>query len=144
MKRTILALATLLAALTLQAGERAISFNKLPRKAQTFITDHFGALAISHIVKDKEVTHTDYEVHFTNGTNIDFRGNGTWKHIEVRGEEAVPTVILPESIVNYLAANHSGARVVEVERDRGEYELKISGGVELSFDHNGRFRWYED
>lgn len=144
MKRLISIFTALTLAVSALAIERAISFEKLPQKAQKLINTHFKELTISYITKEYEVTHTDYDVYFVDGCHIEFGRNGGWQQIETRGDVVVPLALLPESIVNYLAANHPGVGVTKVEKDRGEYELELKGGAELSFDHNGRFRWYED
>lgn len=144
MKRLISIITALTLAVSALAIERAISFEKLPQKAQKLINTHFKELTISYITKEYEVTHTDYDVYFADGCHIEFGRKGGWQQIETRGDVVVPLALLPESIVNYLAANHPGVGVMKVEKDRGEYELELKGGAELSFDHNGRFRWYED
>jgi hypothetical protein len=144
MKRLISIFTLLLLAVSATAIERPISFDKLPRKAQVLINTHFQQLAISYITKEYDDGQVDYEVHFANGSHIDFGRKGGWRQIQTRGENTVPLALLPESIGNYLAANHPDAKVIKVDKERREYEVKLTGGIELSFDHNGRFRWYED
>ena len=43
--------------------------------------------------------------------------------------------VLPNAINQYVKTNYAGQKVLKIEKeDRGGYEIKLSGGLELGFD----------
>ncbi len=142
--KKILALA---AALVIVAGaaanDRPIRIDQLPKKAQHFIKEYFAAHQVSYAKYDNELSDQNYEVVFTDGTNIEFNRKGEWRHISCKRGASVPTDLLPQSIVGYLRQNHPDINVVEVERDRHEWELQLAGGLELIFDKRGHLKYYD-
>lgn len=145
MKRFFIAISAILfLSSALRAEERQVAFEKLPRKAQEFIHTNFPTLEVAYVKYDSDISDRDYEVHFTDGTTIDFSRRGEWEQIDCSRESEVSLAILPKGIVSYLEASHKGVPVVEVDRDGRKYEVKLSNGTELVFDHNGRFKYYDD
>ena len=144
MKR-ILFLAVI-ALITLQAcdknEDKAITFDKLPQQAQTFINTYFSSKDISYIIQDKELFDGDYEVVFANGNKIDFKKNGEWKDVECIGSE-VPAGIILQPIKDYVAEKHVDMKIVKIERSATEYEISLSNGMDLKFDLNGKFIRYD-
>lgn len=143
MKKLLLLLATLSLSLTLLAGERPVSFERLPQKAQRFITTHFPSLTFSYAKYDSDISERNYEVVFTDGTKIDFKHNGEWTKVECSRSTALPKALLSENIVNYIEANFKNHTIREVERDRRGWEVGLSGDVELIFDRHGRIKWFD-
>lgn len=145
MKRFLIALSSiLLISSVLKAEERQVAFEKLPRKAQEFIHNHFPSLEVAYVKYDSDISDRDYEVRFTDGTTIEFTRNGTWKQIDCERGSEVSLEVLPEGIASYLSTAQKGVSVVEVDVDKREYEVKLSNGRELVFDRNGRFKYYDD
>lgn len=139
MKRTtILLTLLLLASATLLAGERQVTFEQLPQRAQQFIKTHFQELKLSYAKYDNDITDRDYEVHFTDGTQIEFERDGTWSKIESGHTLSLPRELLPENILNYINANFPERAIVQIERDRRHWEVELSGDVELMFDRHSR------
>lgn len=144
MKKLFLILTTALLSLSVMAEERQVTFEKLPSKAQKFITTHFSSLKISYVKYDSDIADRDYEVYFEGGTSVEFRRKGEWSKIDCGRGVAVPFAVLPEGVVGFLSTEHAGVDVVEAERDGREYELVLSNGTELTFDSNGRFKYYDN
>lgn len=144
MKKLFLILTATLLSLTAFGRERQVTFDKLPHNAQEFVTTNFPNLKVAYIKYDSDLTDRDYEVYFEGGTSIEFNRKGEWKKIDCGRGISVPLAILPEGIVGFLASDYAGISVAEVERSGREYELSLSNGVELTFDHHGRFKYYDD
>lgn len=124
----------LLGSLTARAGDsRPIDVTQLPERAQQFIRRHFPEREVSQAWAERERFGTTYEVRFADGAKVEFTKNGDWKEVECK-PSAVPAAILPVPIAQYVARHYPGTAVVEIDRDRREYEVKLSSGVELTFD----------
>lgn len=144
MKRIVILLATLALALSASANERPITFEKLPTKARSFITQHFPNHTLSYAKFDNDITDHTYDVIFTDGTKVEFGRRGEWRKVECRRGGAVPAGVIPESIRDYVEANFPNAVVTEIEHSTRHYEVRITGGLELVFDSAGRIRHYDD
>ena len=74
-----------------------------------------------------------YEVMLADGTKVEFNRNGEWKEVDCR-HSSVPTPIVPAQIMKYVKANYPDVKVMKIERDRIDYELRLSNRLELTFD----------
>lgn len=125
--------------------ERPISFAELPQAAQTFCTTYFDSLTIAYIVADTKYTHTEYEVTYTDRTEIDFRADGEWESVE-RKYAPVPMAIVPKPIADFVAANELFARqfIMKIQCNRYTWEIELSGGLEIKFDMQFNVIDYDD
>jgi len=128
---------------TITAGkDRAISIEQLPQNAKELINTYFSDLKISYAKMDKEIFDTSYEVVFTNGSKIEFNRKGNWTDIECRN--GIPKEIIPIRIWEYIHEHHPGQNAIEMELDRGGYEIKLDNGLEMKFDKKFRMRGYDN
>jgi hypothetical protein len=56
-----------------------------------------------------------------------------WDEVECRFGE-VPGAIIPNAIKEYIDKNYSGVKILYIEKDRNDYEVKLSNRFELKFD----------
>lgn len=47
---------------------------------------------------------------------------------------AVPAGVIPAQILKYVSENYPDAKVLKIERDKKDYEVKLSNRWELKFD----------
>lgn len=127
-----------------QEDKKAIQFGELPQAAQTFVNTHFADKQVSIVYHDTELTDKDYEVFFTDGANIDFSKKGEWTEVEDRDADGVPTAIMLQGIVDYVATNFASQYVVQLGKERSNYEVELNNGVEMVFDKDGQFVRYDD
>ena len=145
MKRLILmavsilaAATTAIAATTLFADHnRPIDYNELPAPAKEFIQRYFGDKELSYATLDREVIGTEYNVAFVGGTKLEFDSKGKWTNVECKGG-VVPAGIVPAKIADYVKQRYAKSNIVEIKRDTREWEVKLSNGLELTF--NSKFR----
>ena len=65
---------------------------------------------------------------------VEFLKDGNWKEVDCK-YSSVPEAVLPDAINQYVKTNYAGQKVLKIEKeDRGGYEIKLSGGLELGFD----------
>lgn len=132
----ILATASVVAA-TFVDDDRAIKYEQLPAKARKFIASHFPNEQPSYTFEDRDFAHTEYKVMLESGAKIEFDGNGEWSDVECRGG-AVPAAIVPAKIADYVAKKYPSSNIVEISKDHNDWEVRLSGGLELTFDRNYR------
>lgn len=137
MKKLMIAVAALMFAgisTTFADGrERPITLDKLPVAAQTFLKTHFADLTLAFAVEDPQFIGSEYEVVYTDRTEVDFRSDGEWSSVE-RKYEALPASIVPPQIAEYVAATFSGQFIKKIDRDKYSWEVELSNGLEIKFD----------
>ena len=115
-----------------KADDRPVKFERIPAAAQKFVKDNFTDNTVVLVTKDDDVA-LDYEVMFDNGTVLHFSSKGILEKIEAY-KEGVPQYLIPKKIQEYVSATYPGVFYREYEIDRGKYEVKLSNGLELTFN----------
>ena len=85
MKKIFVSAALLFAGITASfAGdrERPITLDKLPAAAQEFLAANFKDLTLAYAVEDPKFIGSEYEVIYTDRTEVDFESNGEWSSVE--------------------------------------------------------------
>ncbi|MBP5517809.1 MAG: PepSY-like domain-containing protein [Bacteroidales bacterium] len=113
------------------AHDRIIPVTQLPAQAQTFIKTYFADKTVAYAKQDG----AKYEVKFNDGAEVEFDRKGNWDNVDCKFT-AVPEAIVPEQIKNYVAANHPGALITKIDKERYGYEIELSNSLELKFDRN--------
>lgn len=136
MKKLFLIAFTLLFAFSnVSADERdkVITKEQLPAAAQQLLNEHFSGLKISLVKEDREFISRNYEVIFTDGTKVEFTRNGEWKELDCRKGE-VPAALVPAEINKAVSERYPDAKILQIDRDRNDYEVRLSNRLELTFD----------
>lgn len=124
------------------AKDVVIKVQDLPQAAQSFISTHFKGIDVTFVIKDGN----EYDVRFANGWELEFNRKGEWKTVDCK-HEAVPSSIIaliPESIPAYIQSNFANAFVTEISKDRWEYDIELSNGLDLEFSLNGKLKKVDD
>ena len=116
-----------------KADDRPIKFEKLPAAAQKFVKTNFADNTVVFVTKDDDLLAPDYEVVLDNGTVLQFSSAGSLEKIEAF-RTGVPQNLIPEKIKDYVSANYPETTYREYEQDRGKHEVKLSNGLELTFN----------
>lgn len=114
-------------------NDRPINVNQLPKTAQEFIATYFPKEKVSFAKVEREFMETRYEVVFTNSTKIEFLKNGEWKEVDCKFSK-VPAAIIPQQIASFVSENYPDVSIIQIDRDKRDYEIKLSNGLELTFD----------
>ena len=107
--------------------DKPIQVNQLPQTAQTFIKTHFPNNKVAMAKMETDWFDKSYDVIFTNGDKLEFDKKGVWSAVPV-------AVVVPEAIKKYVATNYPDAKMLKIERDKHDYEVKLSNGWEIKFD----------
>ena len=116
-----------------RADEKPVKFEKIPVVAQNFIKTNFADNSVVYVAKDDDLVAPDYEVVLDNGTVVQFSNSGNLEKIEAY-KNGVPQHLIPDKIRDYVTVNYPGVYYREYEIDRGKYEVKLSNGLELTFN----------
>ncbi|MBR5476239.1 MAG: PepSY-like domain-containing protein [Bacteroidaceae bacterium] len=114
-------------------NDKIITKGKLPLVSQQFVDKHFAQLKASYVKLERDFLEKSYKIVFTDGTKLEFSRNGEWKEVDCRYSE-VPQSIIPEAIRNYISSNYPGEKILQIDRDYRNYEVRLSNRLELTFD----------
>ena len=114
-------------------NDKVINKSQLPASAQQFINEHFAGIDITYAKEECNFFFNSYEVRLADGTKIEFNSKGVWDEVECRFGE-VPAAIIPQARKDYINKNYHDAKVIYIEKDRNDYEVKLSNRLELKFD----------
>ena len=124
--------------------ERAITVQQLPQPAQEFLKQHFDSLTVAYVVEDVKHFGSEYEVVYTDRTEVDFRRDGQWESVE-RKYAPVPASIVPKQIAEFVArSNFPGQFIKKIDRDPYTWEIELSRGLEIKFDMQFNVIGYDD
>ena len=96
---------------------KAIPVDRLPAVALQTIKTHMAGRKVAIAKVKSGLFSKEYTVIFTNGEKIEFDGHGK-----------------SPQIARYISSNYPDCRILEIERDEDEYEVKLSNYVEVTFD----------
>ena len=124
-------------------NDRIITVAELPAASQQFIKAHFAGVEVSYAKVDEEMFDKDYKVVFVNGSKVEFAKDGAWKEVDCKYGE-VPAAIVPQQIRDYVAKNFAGRKIVSIDRDKRDWEVKLDNGLDLKFDLHFRLIEIDD
>ena len=114
-------------------NDRPITVEQLPQAAQQFIKKYFPKETVSLAKMERDFMDTTYEVIFTNSSKVEFLKNGEWKEVDCK-YSAVPAGIVPRQIADQVAKRYPDVSIVQIDRDKRDYEVQLANGLELTFD----------
>ena len=116
-------------------NDKPINFTQLPQAAQKFVKQHFPKAKIAFVKMETDLFDKSYDVVFINGDNLEFDKKGEWTEVNCKST-VVPAKVIPAPIKKYVETNYPEAKVLSIERDRYDYEVKLSNFWEIKFDMN--------
>ena len=90
---------------------------------------------LAFVKMDAELFDKSYNVVFNNGDKLEFDKKGEWTEVNCKST-VVPAKVIPTPIKKYVETNYPEAKVLSIERDRYDYEVKLSNFWEIKFDMN--------
>lgn len=114
-------------------SEKPVALGTLPEGVKDFLKEHYAGEQPALAIRKFEELKTEYELTFIDGTKLEFDSKGEWKEVKSH-VRTVPEALVPPMIREYLDRNFPGVAVMEISRDRKEFETGLSNRVELTFD----------
>ena len=129
-------LVLLVAVLTLGFSAKAdhdqvITFNQLPATAQTLLKQYFADKVPLVITMDWD----DYTVVYDSGEKVEFDKQGNWKEFDCRTSQ-VPSALIPEQIKTHVRATFPGTIIIDLDRNRRGYEIKLNNGLDIEYNRS--------
>lgn len=141
MKRILVLFVSIFAfAALIKADDKPIPFDKLPDLAKTFVKTNFPSAKVLYSSIDDDIIAPDYEVVLDNGFEIQFRNDGRLEKVDANSG-VISESLIPEKIRDYIKSNYPNVTYKEYEVGARSYEVKISNGLELTF--NSEFKVIE-
>ncbi|MCX2682940.1 PepSY-like domain-containing protein [Campylobacter sp. MIT 21-1685] len=112
-------------------GDIIISPDSLPSTAKEFLRNNFQA-QISLVQRDKN----SYEVYLSDGTELEFDIDGSWKEIESK-ILPINVDILPSNLAAIIKNEFPNVPLKEIDKKINYYKIKLVNGFELVIDFNG-------
>lgn len=114
-------------------NDRAVTLDRLPANARNFIMQYFPSAKLAYAKQERDLFEVSYEVVFVSGEKVEFDGRGRWTSIECR-YATLDKRFIPEQIRQAVENMYQGAEYRKISRDKREYEVKLTYGMELTFD----------
>jgi hypothetical protein len=120
-----------------------VRFADLPAKAQSFVLQYYNVSDVAHVERERDGLYYDYQVYLNNATELDFDHQGILESIDCK-RNPVPEGIVPAAIVKYVQMHYGDLFVVEYVVEHRYLQVELNNGLELVFDHEGRFVRIDD
>jgi len=117
------------------SNDKPIKVTELPQTAQQMLKKYFPKKQIALSKMETGLFDKSYDIIFTNGDKVEFDRNGNWTEIQCK-TTAVPAGLIPAAIKKYLKEHYPSAKILEIERDRKGYDVKLSNKLEITFNNN--------
>lgn len=105
----------------------------LPAKAKSFVASTFPDAQIWKAERDGG----KFDVKLSNGVDIDFSASGDWIKIDAE-YIAIPMNVLPNAVASSIKSKYPEASVIEVEKNFGNFKIKLNNFMELYMSSNGQ------
>lgn len=132
MRKTLALLISLLLSSVLFA-DMVVPVSQLPKSAQSFIQKTFPGAQIFKVERDDG----KFDVKLNNGVDIKFFLNGDWEKIN-SDYIPIPLTVLPNAVQNTLKNSYPQASITEIEKEFGNYKIKLNNMMELFISGSGQ------
>lgn len=151
MKRILFSLIFIILGTPMFSQHMEIEGYELPNNSIEFLRDNYNSYSkygtpMFYVEYDdnRNSRVDEFEVHFANGTVIEFDRDGNLKSIDCGNDDIVPLSIIPSNIKNALRRYTRNFNIVEYSIDRGrltiDYEIELNNGIEYKFNKNGKLK----
>ncbi len=118
-------------------NEEVLAEAEIPSEIINFINTHFGNSTIVKAVKETEDNQITYEVYLSGNVQLEF--NEAFETIEIDAVTALPNSVIPQSILDYVAANYPNQVIIGWELENNQQKVELNNETDLIFDLNGNF-----
>lgn len=131
--RKIFALPIALLFASILFADMVVPVSQLPQSAQSFIQRTFPNAQIFKVERDDG----KFDVKLNNGVSIKFFPNGEWDSID-SDYVPIPLTVLPNAVQNTVKNAYPQASMTDVEKEFGNYKIKLNNRMELFVSANGQ------
>lgn len=114
-------------------NDKPIDVTQLPTTAQQTIKKYFGSKKVAFAKQESGLFEKTYDVVFSNGEKVEFDRKGNWTEIDCKAS-SVPAGLIPSKISQYVKSTYPGTKIIQIEKDDSQYEVKLSNRLEITFN----------
>jgi len=126
----------LLSVLSCNAQGRKIDPSQLPEGAHTFLKEHFPNETIIRASKDWEHGEKGFEVWLSNGIEVEFWKDGSYREVDGHGKP-IPTAYIPAAITDYVKMKYPNEKITHIDWGHKDLDVDLTNKIDLEFDKNG-------
>lgn len=115
----------------------AIDVRDLPSQAWDFLDYYYYDIPVVEAFYYGSGSDGYYRVNLADGTGIGFDAWGKWYFVSAPWDSSVPAGIIPLRIINFVGYYYPYEAIVSITITGYGYDIILSNGTELSFDHYG-------
>lgn len=115
-------------------ADRPISPAKLPQSIKNFIKQNFSDASIISAETD---AHKEFDVLLSDGTEIDFDKSGRWE--DIKNYNGLSDSLIPSKAAEYIRNSYPNIKIIEIEAEGSNWEIKLQNSRELLFSYEGNF-----
>jgi hypothetical protein len=135
--KTVLIAAAMLITCSASA-QKKIEIADLPKPALTFIEKWFPGVPVSKAKKDAEHGEKGYEVILSNGFELEFWKDGSYREVD-GNNTAIPTGFIDPKITAYVAQHYPNRKITHIDYGHKDVDVDLTGKLDLEFTKEGTF-----
>lgn len=116
-------------------NDKPINVTQLPATAQQVLKKYFPSKKVALAKQETGLFDKAYDVVFNNGEKVEFDRRGNWTEIDCKSS-SVPAGLVPAKISQYVKSTYPGTKILQIEKDDNQYEVKLSNRLEITFNKN--------
>lgn len=132
MKKIITLVLAFTLAATFAFADTMIQPSELPKKAQDCIKALYPTAQVQYAEKDFD----SFDARLSNGAKLEFYTNGDWEKIS--DYAGIPDAGIPANILKSVKQAYPQAKIIEIEKDWNNIEVKLNNNMELKLDNAGK------
>ena len=136
MKTIVISAAVLFTAAA--SAQKTLEISDLPSPALSFIEKHFAGIPVKKAKKDSEHGEKGYKVILSDGTEIEFRKDGSYREVD-GNKKPIPTDFIDPKITSYIAQHYPKRKITHIDYRHKDVEVDLTGKVDLDFAKDGTF-----
>lgn len=117
--------------------QTSLTLAELPAPIKDYLNVHFASKSLVSAFKSNANNTITYDVKLSDA--IDLKFNAAYNPTYVYSTNGVPNSVIPQAILDYVAANYPNNTIVDWDLEDDYQEVELDNGIELEFTLDGVF-----
>lgn len=117
--------------------QTSLTLAELPAPIKDYLNVHFASKSLVCAFKSNANNTITYGVKLSDATDLKF--NAAYNPTYVYSTNGVPNSVIPQAILDYVAANYPNNTIVDWDLEDDYQEVELDNGLELEFTLDGVF-----
>jgi hypothetical protein len=120
------------------SAQKKIEISELPKPALEFIEKWFPGIPVTKAKKDAEHGEKGYEVILSNGFELEFWKDGSYREID-GNDTPIPTGFIDPKITKYVTEHYPKRKITHIDYGHKDVDVDLTGKLDLEFTKEGTF-----